>query len=284
MKVTLLLENTSLYSRYYNAEHGYSAWIEDEDVKILYDCGYSDKFIKNAEAMGIDLRLADYVVLSHNHWDHTGGFKHLIKYYQDMAMQKKPILLFTSDEIFLKRYEFNWKLPVSLDVSLDVMNKYFDVRMTPGPLWVTKNLCFMGLCERSNDFEHVVPQTAKRFKNGEWLDDCVDEDTQFCYRHQNGKEVSVVSACAHYGICNIMEYAKKLTGASKIHTYLGGSHLRIDEVPQSQVDKTCDYVKQQNMENFYICHDTDLHCKLALGNAAPQAIKEAGVSLVVELS
>ena len=79
-----------------------------------------------------------------------------------------------------------------------------------------------------------------------------------------------------------MEYAKKLIGASQIHTYLGGSHLRIDEVPQSQVDKTCEYVKGQNIKNFYICHHTDLHCKLALWNACSGS-KEAGTGLVLEL-
>lgn len=67
---------------------------------------------------------------------------------------------------------------------------------------------------------------------------------------------------------------------SKIHTYLGGSHLRSDEVPQSQVDKTCEYIAKQGIKNFYICHDTDLHCKLALWNTTPS--KEAGVGLVVE--
>jgi len=280
MKVTLLLENNSLYCRYLNAEHGYSAWIEDEDIKVLYDCGYSDKFIKNAEALGIDLRTADYVVLSHNHIDHTGGFKYLVRYYTDNAMARKPILLFTHEDIFLKRYEFNWNQSVGLDVSMEVMKQHFDVRITPRPLWVTKNLCYMGLTERTNDFEHVVPQTAKKLKMGEWVDDVVDEDTQFCYRHANGREASVVSACAHYGICNIMEYAKKLTGAGKIHTYLGGSHLRIDEIPQSQLDKTCDYVRKADIDRFYICHDTCLTCKMALG--AVSHIKEAGVGLVVD--
>lgn len=279
MKVTLLLENNSLYCRYLNAEHGYSAWIEDEDKKVLYDCGYSDKFIRNAEALGIDLRLADYVILSHNHNDHTGGFKYLIKYYKDMAMARKPILLFTHEDIFLKRYEFNWGLPVGLDVSLEIMREYFDVRITPEPLWITRNLCYMGLTERTNDFEHVVAQTAKKLKNGEWTDDVVDEDTQLCYRHSNGTEASVVAACAHYGICNIMEYAKKLTGAGRIHTYLGGSHLRMDELPQSQLDKTCAYVAKAELSELYICHDTCLQAKLALGAVAP--IKEAGVGLVV---
>ena len=282
MKVTVLLENTCMYSKYYNAEHGFSAWIEDEDVKVLLDCGYSDNFIKNAEKMGINLMLADYVVLSHGHWDHTGGLKYLMKYYDDNAMGRKPTLLYTSDDIFLKRYEFNWNTPVGMDVTREKMERYFNIRVTPEPLWLTKNLCFMGLTERTNDFEHIHPQTSQQLRNGVWCDDCVDEDTQLCYRHKNSDEVSVVATCAHYGICNIMEYAKKLTGAKQVHTYLGGSHLRIDEVPQEQVDKTCEYVRSQNIKNFYICHDTDLHCKLALCNAAP-GCKEAGVGLELEL-
>jgi 7,8-dihydropterin-6-yl-methyl-4-(beta-D-ribofuranosyl)aminobenzene 5'-phosphate synthase len=280
MKVTLLLENTSLFGKYLNAEHGFSAWIEDDAIKVLYDCGFSDKFIKNAEALGIDLRVADYVVLSHGHRDHAGGLKYLIKYYRDMAMARKPIMLLTIEDFFFKKYNFKKNYPAGLDVSREIMDQYFDVRVTPGPLWLTKNLCYMGITEKTNDFEHKIPQSSKKFKNGEWIDDVVDEDTQFAYKHKNGEEVSVIAGCAHYGICNIMEYAKKLTGAQQINTYLGGSHLRIDEVPQSQVDKTCDYVKKQNIKNFYICHDTDLHCKLALWNATPS--KEAGVGLVVE--
>ncbi len=86
-------------------------------------------------------------------------------------------------------------------------------------------------------------------------------------------------ACAHYGICNIMEYAKKLTGASKIHTYLGGSHLRIDEVSQSQVDKTCEYVRTQKIKDFYICHDTDL---LQAGALECNAQQRSRGGLVVE--
>lgn len=281
MKVTLLLENNSLFASYLNSEHGFSAWIEDEDIKVLYDFGFSDNFIKNAEALDIDLRTADYVVLSHGHRDHGCGLKYLLKYYRDTAMARKPIMLVTMEDIFYKKYNFKKNHSSGFDVDRDILEQYFDLRITPEPLWVTKNLCYMGVTEKTNDFEHKVPQVAKKRVNGEWVDDVVDEDTQFAYRHKNGKEVSVVAGCAHYGICNIMEYAKKLTGTQQVHTYLGGSHLRIDEVPQSQVDKTVEYVKQQNIKDFYICHDTDLHCKLALWNATPST--EAGTGLVVEL-
>ncbi len=280
MKTTLLLENNSLFNRFLNAEHGYSAWIEDEDIKVLYDTGYSDKFIKNAEALGIDLRKADYVIISHGHYDHCGGLKYLIKHYRDTAMARKPVLLLSHPDILLKKYEFNWKVSLGMDVDLDVLQQFFHVRFSSEPVWLTKNLVFMGMTAVSNSFEREFPQTAKVLKDGRWQDDFVIEDTQLAYRHKNGEDVSVVASCAHYGICNIIEYAKKLTGASRIHTYLGGSHLRSDETSENQMAKTAEYVGKAQIRNFYICHDTDFPCKLRLAQVS--SVREAGVGLVVE--
>lgn len=280
MKVTLLMENNSLFCKYHSAEHGFSAWVEDEDIKVLFDFGFSDKFIHNAEELGIDLRTADYVVLSHGHRDHSGGLKYLLKWYDDNAMPRRPVMLVASEEIFYKKYNFEKNHNSGLDIPKEKLEQYFELRVEPGPVWLTKNLCFMGLTERTNDFEHVAPQKAKIWRQGVWEYDVVDEDTQLCYRHGDGQSVSVVAACAHYGICNIMEYAKKLTGAKRVDTYLGGSHLRIDEVPQLQLDKTCFYVAREKIRRFYICHDTDLYCKQALWNATPSL--EAGVGLMVE--
>ena len=282
VKVTLLLENTSLFGKYLNSEHGFSAWVEDGDKKILYDCGFSGKFIQNAIDLGIDLRTADYVILSHAHRDHSGGIKHLLKWFDENGMYRKPTLIYTDDLIFNRIYNFKKNRQAGFDVSKEVLEKYFNIIVSPEPMWLTDNVCFMGKCERTNDYEHIVPQVAMRLVNGEYIPDVVEEDTQLCFKHADPEYCSVLAACAHYGICNIMEYAKKLTGAKHIHTYLGGSHLRIDEVPQSQVDKTVEYVSRQNLQRFYICHDTDLHCKKALWNAVPDNSIEAGTGLVVE--
>ncbi len=153
MKVTLLAENNSLFCVYLNAEHGFSAWIEDEQQKVLFDCGYSDNFIKNAEALGIDLRTVDIVVLSHCHRDHTGGLKYLIKYFKDHAMIRKPKLLVADERIFAKRWNFQKNHNSGLDLSKKELEPYFDVQVSREPYWITNNLCFMGITERTDDFE-----------------------------------------------------------------------------------------------------------------------------------
>lgn len=100
MKVEVLMENTALSNKFI-CEHGLSLYIETAKHKILFDTGQTDAFIGNAEKKGIDLREVDTVVISHGHYDHSGGLKAFLEvnhealvYVQasafDEIMSKKP--------------------------------------------------------------------------------------------------------------------------------------------------------------------------------------------------
>ncbi|MGC8585081.1 MAG: MBL fold metallo-hydrolase [Thermoplasmata archaeon] len=53
---------------------GLSLFIESGGLKILFDTGPDGEILKyNAEKMGIDIDSVDFIFISHNHWDHTGG-------------------------------------------------------------------------------------------------------------------------------------------------------------------------------------------------------------------
>jgi len=77
MKVWTLIENHSNCEDLC-AEHGLSLYLETEHHKILFDAGQSTAFAHNAAKMGIDLRGVDLAVLSHGHYDHSGGMAHFL--------------------------------------------------------------------------------------------------------------------------------------------------------------------------------------------------------------
>ena len=55
MKITVINENNTRIDHYLLAEPALSLYIELNDKKILFDTGYSDVFLKNAEKIGINL-------------------------------------------------------------------------------------------------------------------------------------------------------------------------------------------------------------------------------------
>ncbi len=77
-KITTLIENNPDENNFLLSEHGLSLYIETDEMKILFDTGQSGDFIENAEKLNVDLSDLKYVVLSHGHYDHSGGFRKLV--------------------------------------------------------------------------------------------------------------------------------------------------------------------------------------------------------------
>ena len=93
MKLTVLVDNNTYIDQYYAGEPAVSYYIETDDIKILFDTGYSDIFIKNACSMGIDLDSLTHIVLSHGHNDHSRGLKYLRHHYDlpDIRLIAHPL-------------------------------------------------------------------------------------------------------------------------------------------------------------------------------------------------
>lgn len=72
MKIITLIENTTRDESLF-CEHGLSIYIETPNHKLLVDAGSSDKVLANADALGVDLTQVDTLILSHGHYDHSGG-------------------------------------------------------------------------------------------------------------------------------------------------------------------------------------------------------------------
>ncbi|MCR5462729.1 MAG: MBL fold metallo-hydrolase, partial [bacterium] len=77
MKIRCLIENNE--TPFFVCEHGLSLLIEFNNKKILFDTGKTSSFLNNAKKLNIDLSNIDYLILSHAHYDHTGGVIEFIK-------------------------------------------------------------------------------------------------------------------------------------------------------------------------------------------------------------
>lgn len=72
MRIMNLMENTKGREGCVFA-HGLSFYVETAKHRLLLDLGPSEETLTNAQRLGVDLSLVDTVILSHGHYDHSGG-------------------------------------------------------------------------------------------------------------------------------------------------------------------------------------------------------------------
>jgi 7,8-dihydropterin-6-yl-methyl-4-(beta-D-ribofuranosyl)aminobenzene 5'-phosphate synthase len=140
---------------------------------------------------------------------------------------------------------------------------------------LTERLLFLGEIERTFAFEAQVP-IGRIVEGGVEKDDFLLDDSALCYTSAEG--LVIITGCSHAGICNIVEYARKLTGEERVVDIIGGFHLL--DPPKEQLQGTLEYMEALNPELLHACHCTDLNSKIALSEVAN--LKEVGVGLTLE--
>jgi 7,8-dihydropterin-6-yl-methyl-4-(beta-D-ribofuranosyl)aminobenzene 5'-phosphate synthase len=272
MQLTILVDNNTLIDRYFLAEPGLSFLLEDGDVRVLFDTGYSDIFLRNAQKLGLDLSQLDYVALSHGHQDHTWGLEPLIRLFAERDLEKLPSrrpIVVAHPRTFVSVRDEGFVEAGSL-LSEGKLAKHFEIKAGTEPRWLTPRLVFLGEIPRRNGFEGAL--TFGR-KEGEDVEDTVPEDSALAYRSPEG--LVVLAGCAHAGICNTIEYAKEVCGEDRVLDVIGGFHLQ--EPPPAQLQGTLAYFRALRPRSLHACHCTDLASKIALAGAAP--LEEVGVGL-----
>lgn len=252
MTLIVLTENIA-GSRFY-AEHGLSYLIEVDGKSILFDTGYSDVFLRNAKKLDINIHTrVETVVLSHGHWDHGDGLQYLANK-----------TLITHPSSFIKRYHRNESFNIGLALGKKELKQKFKLITSDKPYSLSENIIFLGEIPRLNDFESKT--TLFVDENGN--DDFVIDDSALAIIQDN--ELIIITGCSHSGICNITEYAQKVTGIKKLKAIIGGFHLKHND---KKTEKTIQYFKKQNIKSIYPSHCTELPAYVAF-------YKEFGITQV----
>lgn len=245
MKIKTLVENTAI-SDEYGSEHGLSLYIEMSNKKILFDVGASDLFLLNARKMNVDIADIDYLIISHGHYDHGGG----LNTFLDVNSKAK---VFMNKNAFSQCYALreNGRFEyIGLDQSLKGNMR---IVMTENSFPIDN-----GIVVFSNvDSVYPLPTSNKGLfvkKNGDFIKDDFAHEQNLILK-EDGITL-LITGCAHNGIMNILEHAKKI-GISPDYV-VGGFHLS----SRSGGDQSIKGIKEignflaSTKARYYTCHCT----------------------------
>jgi 7,8-dihydropterin-6-yl-methyl-4-(beta-D-ribofuranosyl)aminobenzene 5'-phosphate synthase len=228
------------------AEHGFSClikvWAGSEEHTVLMDAAVTPaSLFNNAELLKADLGRIEAIALSHGHPDHFLGLFDLLKFVSKEQDKEVPLVL--HPDAFLER-RFNIPLighPVILpeldertlkEVRADIVKSEKAFSIAKGLIHTT------GEIERKIPFEKGFPWAEAKI-NGNWVTDPFRDDQGLVIKLK-GKGLVVISGCAHAGIINTLEHAKKITGTDRVHAVMGGFHLTgqiFDPIIQPTIDE-----------------------------------------------
>ncbi len=243
ISVAVLVDDVA--SEKVGAEHGLALWLVCDDKCILFDTGQSDLLMENAARMAVDLPGTDAVVISHGHYDHTGGLPDALDVAPEATVYFHPAALDP-------KYSLKGTRVKSIGIQNTTLKKLQDSRVTRTAVAtpVFPGIMVTGQVSRVNEFEDAggafyLDQECNR------ADDVLDDQALFI---KTSKGLVIVIGCAHAGIINIIEHIHRLTGIERVHALIGGMHLL--NAGDERIGETIKALKRWHIEKLYPLHCT----------------------------
>jgi len=278
LKITTLVTMVAGNPHDGDGEWGFSALVEADGHKILYDTGASpDLVLKNAAALKIDLHDVEDVVLSHNHWDHVSGLMTLRR----ELMKSNPKAM---SRVHIGAGIFEPRLDAAgadHNGLLKVKDEYpaaggaFIVHDKPTEIF--PGVWFSGPVPRPHDEKNWSPGLSLNTAQGR-VEDNVPEDSALVFNTADG--LVILSGCAHAGIVNIADYAVTIVPAPGVTVLaiIGGLHLF--SASEQTVAWTGESLKRYKVQYLLAAHCTGFEATYQLRASLGLNRKTAVVGVV----
>jgi 7,8-dihydropterin-6-yl-methyl-4-(beta-D-ribofuranosyl)aminobenzene 5'-phosphate synthase len=259
LRITTLSENAvSARPRGLLGEWGLSVLVEADEQKILLDTGASLSAARNGTLLGVNWSRIDAIVLSHGHYDHTGGLRKVL------TRIKKQVKVIAHPDVFTAKYS-----QVSKDESPVYIGMPFqkaeleslgaEFQLTSEPVWLSQNVVTSGEVPMTTEYETIDPGLYVR-QVGELVLDTVADDQALFIKTEQG--LVVILGCAHRGVINTLRHAQNVTAMESIHTVIGGTHLiRASEM---QLELTIAELKEFGVRRLGVSHCTGMAAAVRL--------------------
>lgn len=272
IKITVLVENTAGKLGVL-AEHGLSFLIETGGEKILFDTGQGLVLKHNLKRLFQCLENVKTVVLSHGHYDHTGGLADALSMMKSPTVYAHPAVV---EPKFGRNADGTGRSIGISEPNKDALTHSNWIKTTE-PTELPGGLRLTGPIPRATPYE----DTGGPFYRDE---PCTDpdpiEDDQAAFMETEHGTV-VILGCAHAGIINTLMTIQKLTGNQPFHTVIGGMHLH--SASAARIDRTVSELQKFNIQSFFPCHCTGFDAAARLWNEFPGQVHPCPVGTIVSI-
>jgi len=257
--ITTLVEDTASVAGL-SSEHGLSFRIAYGNQRLLFDTGQTDLLVENAKFLGVNLAKTEAIVLSHGHYDHTGGLAAVLDIAPRATVYIHPEAL---ESKFGRKCSETKAIGLSDSIReiIRIQAENGKVVWTEGPTEVMPGLFATGQIPRNTDFEDVGGAFFVD-ENCEKADILPDDQAMF---FDTPKGLVVLLGCSHAGVVNTLDYIVKLTGKESIYSIIGGLHLLSSS--QEQIERTISVFRKYDVQRIGLAHCTGENATRHISNA-----------------
>ncbi|WP_263769134.1 MBL fold metallo-hydrolase [Propionivibrio soli] len=231
------------------AEHGFAAWAAIGDDRLLFDTSQTAALAHNASQLGIDLSCADLLVLSHGHYDHTGGLPTFLE-------SNEHATVCFGRGATQRRFSCHPDQPPRSIGMDDTVSSLIQNLASSRRKEIT-DWCYL--------YPHVgatgpVPRTTPFEDTGGpfFLDagkrqvDLIDDDLSLWFETDAG--LVILCGCSHAGVINTVQYVRDVSGVERVHGIIGGFHLL--QASEERLRETIGFLDRCRPDFLIPCHCT----------------------------